>query len=170
MSAIMSSCRKYRYQLHRNVDIFGLKTFAFFGVNPSMADEFKDDRTVKRLIGFALRNEGKDFFVGNVCGYRDSDVTQLSSIEDPIGIDNDHHIDDIISKSDILVPCWGSRDKLPEQLHPRLDSILKKLHGSSKPVLSFGTTASGDPRHPLFLSYDTPLAQFNKPSTISGSK
>jgi len=162
MSAILSPCRAYRYQLHRNVDIFGLKTFAYFGINPSTADEGRDDKTVKRWIGFTIRNKGKDFFVGNIYAYRVTDVNQLADIEDSVGPDNDYHIDDIIEKSDVLVACWGSRDKLPDQLHPRIEQVLAKLHASSKPVMCFGLTKTGDPKHPLMLSYDTPLIKMDK--------
>jgi hypothetical protein len=157
MTAILSKCRKYRYQLHRNVDMFNVKTIAYFGINPSTADEYEDDRTVKKWMGFAVRNECRDFFVANIYAYRATDVNRLSETDDPVGLDNDHHIVNIIEKSDVLIPCWGSRHKLPCSLQPRLDTILKKLLDSSKPVMCFGLTQSGDPKHPLMLPYDTPL-------------
>ncbi len=58
---------------------------------------------------------------------------------------------------DVLVPCWGSRTKLPKSLHVHLDRLLEQLVASGKPVLAFGVTGSGDPKHPLMLGYSTKL-------------
>jgi len=38
-----------------------------------------------------------------------------------------------------------------------LENTLALLHGSGKPVLTFGLSKSGDPLHPLTLAYATPL-------------
>jgi hypothetical protein len=161
MGAILSDCRKYRYQLSRDVDIFGQLTFGYFGVNPSTANENVDDATVKKWIGFTKANDGSQFIVANVFAYRATNVNDLAKTEDPIGIDNDRYIDDVITEADILVPCWGSRDKLPKSLHHRLDTILERLKASGKPVKTFGLCASGDPKHPLMLAYDTKLIPIN---------
>lgn len=74
MSAIISKCGTYRYQLQRRIADYGLRTeyrggsfhpyampgplFLFIGVNPSTADAVKDDPTVKRWIGFTAQYEG----------------------------------------------------------------------------------------------------------------
>ncbi|MFH7094285.1 hypothetical protein ACHWI2_17055, partial [Klebsiella pneumoniae] len=63
----------------------------------------------------------------------------------------------IIRDADVLVPCWGSRTKLPKSLHVHLDRLLEQLVASGKPVLAFGVTGSGDPKHPLMLGYSTKL-------------
>ena len=50
--AKFSPCRKYRYVLCRVCD--RTKPFAMFiGLNPSNADETKDDPTIKRCLNFA---------------------------------------------------------------------------------------------------------------------
>ncbi len=33
--------------------------------------------------------------------------------------------------------------------------------GYEKPIMTFGLTNSGDPKHPLTLGYDTPLVPYN---------
>lgn len=157
MSAILSECRKYRYTLSRDVDMLGSRVFAYFGVNPSTADETLDDQTVKKWIGFTAKNTGSRFVVGNVFAYRATDVNELASVSDPIGPRNDKHITTLIEQADVLVPCWGSREKLPKALRYRLDEVMATLVASGKPVLCFGHTASGDPKHPMMLSYETPL-------------
>lgn len=163
MSATLSQCRTYRYSLYRNVDLFGAKVFAYFGINPSTADEMLDDHTIKKCMGFTAFNGGSCFYVGNAYAYRSKDVDVLAQIVDPVGPENDAHIDRIMTSADILVPCWGSRSKLPRQLHARLDQLLDKLVRSGKPVLVFGLTVSGDPVHPQMLSYRTPLVPIGQP-------
>ncbi len=46
--ALISSCRKYRYHLERHWG--DAKPCLFIMLNPSTADERKDDRTIKRCI------------------------------------------------------------------------------------------------------------------------
>lgn len=160
MSAIISDCRLYRYQLTREVDMFGTQVLAFFGVNPSTADERLDDPTVTKWITFTKLNQGRRFIVGNVFAYRATNVKDLSLIEDPVGPDNQNHLRSIIAEADLLVPCWGARVKVPKSLHHHIDKTLSLLFDSGKSVYTFGLTASGDPKHPLMLPYDTQLVNF----------
>lgn len=163
-TAVISDCQNYRYRLTRELGLFGDKVFAYFGVNPSTADATIDDRTVSKWIGFTERNGGSRFIVGNVFAYRATDVKELSTAKDPIGPDNDNHILQIISEADILVPCWGSRNKIPPALQFRLDEVLSMLSQSGKPVLTFGLTQSNDPKHPLMLPYTTDLVELTYPN------
>ncbi len=157
MSAKLSKCRQYRYQLSRNADMFGHLVFAYFGINPSTADEQEDDSTVKKWMGFTQLNNGKQFIVGNVFAYRATNIGELATASDPIGPDNDKHISSIIQEADILVPCWGSRKKVPDKLHKHLDQLMERLKDSGKPIKVFGWTKSRDSLHPLMLAYKTPL-------------
>ncbi|MDQ9094216.1 DUF1643 domain-containing protein [Pseudoalteromonas haloplanktis] len=157
MLAELSTCRTYRYKLYRDVNMLGDKVIAFFGVNPSTADESTDDATVRKWRGFTERAKGKRFIVGNVFGYRATDVNELAKVRDPAGLENQKHILDVIDEADILVPCWGSRKNLPKELWGNLDNFMSMLLLSGKPVYCFGKTASGDPKHPLILGYNTEL-------------
>jgi hypothetical protein len=155
-SAVISDCGLYRYRLDRDVQEKGL-VIAYFGINPSTADASIDDHTVRKWRGFTLRNGGRKFIVGNVFSYRATDVNDL--IHDLVDCDATHweHIRQIIEEADILVPCWGRRSKLPRTKIKRPEVLLQTLLESGKPVLHFGTTNSGDPKHPQMLGYDTPL-------------
>lgn len=53
--AIFSQSRQYRYTLYRCWGEISRDhgTVMFIGLNPSTADETKDDPTVRRCIGFA---------------------------------------------------------------------------------------------------------------------
>lgn len=161
MSAIISECGTYRYRLERTVGLDGL-TYAYFGVNPSTADATIDDATVRKWIGFTRRLGGNRFIVGNVFAFRSRDVKALRDEHFPAGPDNFSHLERIASEADVLVPCWGDRGKVPRTLHHHIDKTIDFLHTQGKPVMVFGFTASGDPKHPLMLGYDTPITQWRR--------
>ncbi len=162
MSAVISECGKYRYSLDRDVAETGA-VFAYFGVNCSTADASIDDQTVIKWIGFTKRNGGRRFIVGNPFAFRSTDVKNLATCPDPVGPDNQRHILEIIAAADVIVPCWGSRAKVPEKLRPHFDALKMLIFASGKPVKIFGLTKSGDPKHPLMLGYDTPLIPWRTP-------
>jgi hypothetical protein len=161
MTAVISACGKYRYRLEREVQPDG-PVYAYFGINPSTADASIDDATVRKCKGFTNINGGSRFIVGNVFGYRATDVRTLEQVMHPCGDRNYEHIEAIAKDADYLVPCWGSRSKVPKTLHHHIDHIARFLQGFGKPIKIFGLTKSGDPMHPLMLGYDTPLIQWGK--------
>lgn len=158
--AVISPCGRYRYFLLRknlNVAPTHQLVYAFFGVNPSTADARLDDATVRKWIGFVRTWGGSSFMVGNVFAWRATNVKDLAKAADPVGPGNADAIAAIIQNADALVPCWGDRGKVPKALHAQIDATMALLVASGKPVLHLGTTASGDPMHPLMLPYTTPL-------------
>lgn len=162
--AVISPDGVYRYRLDRHVGdgTAAPLVFGYFGVNGSTATAETNDQTVKKWIGFTERAGGSRYIVGNAFAFRARDVKALASAADPIGPENDAYLYEIMTEADILVPCWGSRDKLPPRLHPRLDLVRDLIFSFNKPVQIFGLTASGDPKHPLSLGYDTILRDWNK--------
>lgn len=169
MGAIISDCGKYRYRLERGDFMRDLaatnelagKTVAFFGVNPSTADASLDDATVRKWTGFCRRWGVVRFIVGNVFAYRATDVRCL--VDDPgpaFSMVNQQHLREIAAAADVLIPCWGARGKVPRDLHHLIDAALHLLRQTGKPVMHLGLTASGDPKHPLMLGYDTPLIEW----------
>lgn len=156
MSAIISDCGKYRYRLERTVGWTG-PVYAFFGINPSTADAHLDDATVRKWIGFTKLWGGSRFIVGNVFAYRATEVAELASVENPTGPENVESLSAIMHEANVLVPCWGNSTKVPKHLRGEFEAILLRLVESGKPVMHLGLTKGGDPKHPLMLSYDTPL-------------
>ena len=162
MTAIISPCGRYRYRLDRTVSdvqqrITGAPgpVYAFFGINPSTADASADDATVRKWIGFTKAWGGSRFIVGNVFAYRSTDVRNLADVEDPFGDEIGDHTTDIIAEADILVPYWGRINKVPPRLQFTFDVLMDALTSSGKPVLHFGLTKCGCPKHPLMLGYNT---------------
>lgn len=156
MSAIFSPCGRYRYRLDRVFNQLG-RTFGFCGVNPSTAGDERNDQTIRKDIGFTTRWGGTHLIKFNVFGYVATDVRELKRVDDPYGPDQERHLTEILAACDVLVPCWGNRNKLPAHLRPALRRMTERLRDSGKPVMVLGYTASGDPLHPLFLPYTTSL-------------
>jgi len=159
VSAILSPCGKYRYRLEREctMPFEGSKVIAYFGINPSTADAVEDDQTVRKWRGFTLVNGGHRFIVGNVFAYRAKDVELLSLADNPVGTCNLDELRKIIADADLLVPCWGRLSKVPKRLHQYFPAMWELLKESGKPVMHFGLTADGGPKHVMMLGYDTPL-------------
>lgn len=156
MSAVLSPCGLYRHRLDRDVQMDGI-VVALCGVNPSTADATINDATIRKDMGFARVNGWRRIIKFNVFGFRATDVTALAKAADPYGPENDRHVHEIIAEADLIVPCWGSRNKLPKHLRPAMDRMRDLLLTAGKPVLVFGLAKSGDPLHPLMLGYDTKL-------------
>ena len=161
MSAILSPCGLYRYRLERSVAMDG-PVYAFFGINPSTADAQLDDATVQKWVGFCKRWGASRFIVGNVWPLRAKDVRALATAPRwiGIGVENQRHILAMADEADVLVPCWGDRAKVPRAMHNEIDELLSLLRGTGKPVMHFGLTKGGDPKHPLMLGYDTQLTAY----------
>ncbi|WP_032901384.1 DUF1643 domain-containing protein [Mesorhizobium ciceri] len=158
-SAVFSECGLFRHRLDREVQATGL-VFLYSGINGSTAGVSDEDQTSMKWRGFTLRNNGRKYIAVNPFGKTATDVRELAKVADPVGPDNARHVAEAISEADILVPCWGSRDKIPPRLRHHLDAMRDLFFASGKPVKVFGFTKSGDPKHPLMLGYDTPLVDW----------
>ncbi|MBR7929442.1 DUF1643 domain-containing protein [Burkholderia ambifaria] len=162
MSAVISDCGEHRFRLDRWVtNSAGTLTFAYFGVNPGMAGPVINDHTVTKLGEFTRRHGGNHFIIGNAFTYRATDVRALCTVK-PNAPEADRYLDEIIAEADILVPMWGRASKVPKHLRPRFGEVAVKLLAAGKPVMIFGRTADGDPKHPLMLAYETPLIEWSQ--------
>lgn len=146
MSAILSDCRTYRYALSRSWDE-SLATVVFIGLNPSTADETKDDPTIRRCIGFAKSWGYGSLVMLNLFAYRATDPTKLQLVEDPVGPDNNWHIKTVSKASDLVVAAWGNHGSLL-----RRSTIVKR---AVPKLYHLGLTKIGEPRHPLYLKKTT---------------
>lgn len=163
-TAILSEDGVYRYLLTRQFSqllgesLTPPKNVLFIGVNPSTADALNDDPTVRKWTGFTSQWGFDSFSVVNLFAHRSTDVKALERTPDPIGPDNDANIIAEIERADLIVPCWGARGKLPKSLWFRIEDVLAMI--GDRPMKCLGTTLSGDPVHPLFISYTTPLTDY----------
>lgn len=106
-NAKFSACRRYRYALWRSWEPAGPKVL-FIGLNPSTADETKDDATIRRCIAYAKQWGYGGMIMGNLFAYRSTDPAQLKSAEDPIGPDNDVWLRKLTKQAQSVVAMWGN--------------------------------------------------------------
>lgn len=137
--AVFSPDSIYRYQLLRSWDIDKPKIL-FIMLNPSTADEFVEDPTIRRIVNYAKDWGYGSVYVGNLYAFRSTDPKGLNSVEDPIGPENITNIQVLIGLVDKVVYAWGNERKEPEWLkkivtNPYCIDISKK----------------GIPKHPLYL-------------------
>jgi hypothetical protein len=140
-----SDCRKYRYVLWRVWD--DTKPFAMIiGLNPSTADEVKNDPTVSRCMNFA-----KSWGYGGVCmanlfAYRATEPSEMKSQNDPVGADNDEWLAKLSKDADIVIAAWGNDGSYLNRSHV-VKAMLSNLH-------YLKMNKSGEPAHPLYLKAD----------------
>lgn len=155
MSAIISSDGVYRYTLERSWQPgFSLP---FVMLNPSTADAEHDDPTIRRCIGFAKRENYDGLLVVNLYAYRATDPREIRRAVDPVGPENDEYLQRVFTTarraSAPVVVAWGAN---PDPY--RLRQVLRLAEGVDLRCL--GTTAGGDPRHPLYVRGDQPLERW----------
>ena len=142
--ARFSRCGKYRYALCRKWN--GGESVMFVGLNPSTADQYQDDPTVRRCIRFARDWGFGRLVVVNLFAFRSTDPRVLGAVKDPVGPTNDRHIRDLASDVQLVIAAWGNRGRLLNR-HQLLLGWLPDPH-------CLGITKSGLPRHPLYLRHD----------------
>lgn len=159
MSAIISDCGLYRYRLERGAG----RSLAVIMVNPSTADAENNDPTIRKVLGFAERLQCTRIIVGNKFAYRATDVGELRTARDPIGPENDKHIEQILRDGDVHVVAWGSLSKLPETLRSRWKEIVHTADRIGVQLHCIGVNSDKHPKHPLMTAYNTALAPWMAP-------
>lgn len=148
-AAVFSEEHKYRYYLDRATEADGSKVVTFVMLNPSTADAFSDDPTIRRCRRFAHEWGFAHLIVVNLFAFRTTDPTQLAKADDPVGPLNAHYVELASREADQIVCAWGSRGGLLGQA----EQIIRWLDGSQ--LWCLGLTKAGHPRHPLYLPLDT---------------
>lgn len=145
--AIFSADRRHRYTLMREWE-GGQGTVNFVMLNPSTADETKNDATIRRCIGYAKKWGYARLVVTNIFAFRSTDPKCL--YPDPwsaIGDQDDAYIISEAGKAQRVVCAWGSHGSLIE----RGKVVRLLLTGAGTPLHCLGMTANGQPKHPLRL-------------------
>jgi hypothetical protein len=144
----------YRYNLWRWWGK-GTGLVCWVMLNPSTADSFVDDPTIRRCIGFSRAWGYGGLVVVNLFALRSTDPKALLKHADPIGLRNHEAIIDAIKGADLVVAAWGSFKV--KRSRPSIDSYCYMLE---KPLRCLGTTKDGSPRHPLYVAASTELVPF----------
>jgi hypothetical protein len=151
-----SPCRKYRYTLWREWPVEDLlvgecsaetqahRYVQFIGLNPSTADETKNDPTVRRCISFARRWGYGAMVMTNIFAWRDTDPEKMKLVDEPIGPENDDWLIETAAKSGLVVAAWGNHGD-----HRNRQDDVKRLLSHIK-LKCFLITGKGCPIHPLY--------------------
>lgn len=150
-SAVFSEDREYRYVLTRRWDDRTLCNFIM--LNPSTADEIKEDPTVRRCMDFAGNWGYGGLVVTNIFAYRSTFPDDLYKVADPVGPGNDTHILTIAKQAALVVCAWGEHG----DYHNRGFVVLGKLRDEGITTKCLGKNASGQPQHPLYIPRDRKL-------------
>jgi len=115
-------------------------------LNPSIADELRDDPTQRRCRRFAYEWGYGGYVAGNIFAYVSRDPKKLMNVGDPVGIKNDYYLTTMHKASALTVIAWGRFGNLMG----RGAAVLNMLE-AIKPVMSLGICKNGNPKHPLYL-------------------
>lgn len=171
--AVFSSCRRYRYELRRVLvepdEGEEARTVVFVMLNPSTADAFQLDPTVKRCARFAMLWGFHVLEVVNLFAYRSPRPADLymitrearpTCISDALGadLDNDRTIISRARGADRVIAAWGNHGEDP-RLYNRGQITRARLELAGVELWRLGLTKGGAPVHPLarghcFVPYD----------------
>jgi hypothetical protein len=156
--AAFSACRTYRYRLWRSWAARESRC-VFVGLNPSTADESRDDATIRKCVGFAKRWGFGAVEVVNLFAYAGAQSTNprsLLGLSDPVGPDNDAALRTALRRADRIVWAWGRHDsrvrRLVEARVASLPWLTKRMPCEAG---CLGRLPDGSPRHPLRIAYAT---------------
>ena len=169
----MDGCREYRYDLTRVWDC-DRELICWIMLNPSTADAFQLDPTLRKCRGFAERWGYGGMLILNMFAYRSTAPGKLRSVYDPVGPDNDmviaHHFGpNAPHRIGRVMVGWGPVGKLGAPYRPmmrkRADGLLALLDGYGVKPQCVAVTGDGSPGHPLLIPYDAPILDYSGPVT-----
>lgn len=118
----------------------------FIGLNPSTADETKDDPTIRKCVGFAKRWGYGALCMTNLFAFRATDPkVMMEQRYNALGPDSNRWLLECSRDAGRLVAAWGAngkflnRDKDVVQMLDFLECLRK--------------TKAGHPEHPLYVPY-----------------
>lgn len=163
---IFSPCRKYRYTLWREFETSFLfdggnkmkEGFVqFIGLNPSTADETKDDPTIRRCIGFAKAWGFGALCMTNLFAWRDTDPEKMKLVSCPVTEPlvklnvNNKHLLSIAKDAALVIAAWGKDGK-----HQYRQMLVKaEFQSNGIKLHCLGLNGDGTPKHPLYLKATT---------------
>jgi hypothetical protein len=149
--AEFSPCRKWRYTLTRLWDR-EKPLVMFIGLNPSTADERKNDPPVRRCLGFSRDWEGYGgLLMTNIFAFRATDPKVMKAEKDPVGPENDKWLLHSADRAGIVVAAWGTHG-----VHRDREDQIRLLFKGRR-LMCLGKTKAGHPKHPLYLPKETSL-------------
>ena len=170
--AVLSDDGRYRYSLERRWEEKGndCGTIGWVMLNPSTADVMEDDPTIRRCIGFSEAWGYSGMIICNLMAWRSTDPAELPDYDQAMGPLRDHYLVRMGLECDDIVLAWGAnRGKRMgwDNVRHTLDLLRSSQSALRTDIMSpwlhcLGCTASGDPKHPLYLAKDTALIPWDR--------
>lgn len=149
--AQFSPCRKYRYLLWRIWNESRDRLCTWILLNPSTANENRDDPTIKRCMRRAVNDGWGGLLVVNLFGWRSTFPMSLVKAADPIGSENDNAILRAVQGVGIVLCGWGRHGKIQS----RDERVLRLLREVNAKPYALSFNSDGTPKHPLYVPYST---------------
>lgn len=157
--AVFSRCGGWRYLLWRAAHPRG-RLLGMGMLNPSTADDMHDDPTIRRCRARAEQAGFPGLIVWNLFAYRATLPADLKRAGDPVGPDNDDAIALALALCPRTIVAWGNHGA-----HLGRDrAVLGICAGTETRLAALGTTAQGQPRHPLYLPAGTRARRWSPPA------
>lgn len=150
--AIFSPCRRWRYILWRRWDVHPSDDrgiCAFIGLNPSTADETKNDPTITRCVRYAKDWGYSSVWMLNLFAFRATEPRVMKANRfSAVGPLNDEYLAQACRHVDVTVAAWGTHGWFMD----RHQSVITLLNGVGVDLHALKVTKGGFPSHPLYLS------------------
>ena len=149
--AIFTDDRKYRYALWRIWN--PTKQIRLqIGLNPSSANEVRNDPTITRGIKRASNDGFGGFIQANMYAYVSTNPNVLLGDGDFIGELNDDYIRYLTGIAGQTICGWGSF----KPVFKRATQVLSMI----KESYCLGVNSDGQPKHPLYIGYEVPVIKY----------
>jgi hypothetical protein len=117
------------------------------GLNPSRADETRDDHTIRRCVNFATTWGFGGLLMGNIFAFRSTYTSNLLMATDRIGPDNDLWLGRMRERAGMVLAAWGNTAVIDAERLGSIRNMFPSLH-------CLGVTQSGFPKHPARVRND----------------
>jgi hypothetical protein len=151
-ACVFSRDRAHRYELiHRFNDRADPRLILWIGLNPSIADEQRLDRTLTRIASFSRREGFDGFVMANLFTLVTTYPKVMRAHPRPVSAQADAWLRRSAARCERIVVAWGAGGEFRE----RGPAVLRLL--GDRPLLCLGRTQAGHPRHPLYVAGAQPL-------------
>jgi hypothetical protein len=120
------------------------------GLNPSTADETRDDPTIRKCIKFAKAWGFGALAMTNIFAWRDTDPKAMKRELSPTGRDNFLWLSRIAQNAGMILAAWGNHGAHLEQ-SSHVKEVLSRYQLHCLAV----NTKTGQPKHPLYCKDST---------------
>lgn len=154
--ADFSECGLYRYNLTRTWDKSG-PTFTYIGLNPSYANEEKNDNTTTRNLKRAIETGAGSYIAVNLFAFIATNPKNMKAAAEPVGPRNESAIIDAVQKSKWVLLGWGVHGVHRE----RNIEVIEMLRPYGRRLYYLEMTKDGHPKHPLYIRAKEDLKPFD---------